>query len=312
MPASYSDDLRRRVVDAVERHEGSLRQIARRFVVSVSFVVRLMRRRRDVGSIEPKSYRRGRRPVLGPAELERLRELVREQPDATLAELRDRLGVACSLMAVSRALRRLKITRKKKVVHARQLDDPEVQRKRSEFLEAAAELDPRHLVYVDESGVNTAMTRTYGRGPAGERVHGTAPGRWRTITLICGLRSSGATAPMVFEGATDQAAFETYVKRVLAPRLYPGDVVVRDNLKPHESPAARAAVERVGARTMPLPPWSPDLSPVEEMFSKIKGAMRSAAARTTEAVYAAIGSALQDVTPEDAAGWFQSRAAYAT
>lgn len=312
MPASYSEDLRRRVVDAVERHEGSLRQIARRFVVSVSFVVRLMRRRRDVGSIEPKSYRRGRRPVLGPVELERLRELVRERPDATLAELRDRLGVACSLMAVSRALHRLKITRKKKVVHAQQQDDPGVQRKRREFREAAAELDPRHLVFVDESGVNTAMTRTYGRSPAGERVRGTAPGRWRSITLICGLRSSGATAPMVFEGATDQAAFETYVKQVLAPRLYPGDVVVWDNLKPHESSAAQAAVERVGARTMPLPPWSPDLNPIEEMFSKVKGAMRSAAARTTEAVYAAIGSALQDVTPEDAAGWFQSRAAYAT
>src|SRR5664279_3708564 len=157
---TYSEDLRRRVVDAVERREGSMRQIARRFVVSLSFVVRLMRRRRDTGSIAPKPYRGGRRPALGPMEQERLRALIREQPDATLAELRDRLGVACSLMAVSRALRRLKITRKKKVVHAQQQDDPEVQRERSEFREAAAELDPRHLVFVDESGVNTAMART--------------------------------------------------------------------------------------------------------------------------------------------------------
>jgi transposase len=311
MPASYSEDLRRRVVDAVERREGSLRQIARRFVVSVSFVVRLMRRLRDVGSIEPKSYRRGRRPVLGPAELERLRELIREQPDATLAELRDRLGVACSLMAVSRALRRLKITRKKKAVHARQQDDPEVQRERREFREAAAELDARHLVFVDESGVNTAMTRTYGRAPAGERVRGTAPGRWRTITLICGLRSSGATAPMVFEGATDQAAFETYVKQVLAPRLYPGDVVVWDNLKSHESEEAIEAVEAAGARVVPLPPWSPDLTPIEEMFSKVKNVVRSIAARTTGAVYAAFASGSHEVTLEDIAGWFGDRATYA-
>lgn len=308
---TYSEDLRRRVVDAVERREGSMRQIARRFVVGLSFVVRLMRRRRDTGSIAPKPHRGGRRSALGPEGQERLRRLVRKQPDATLAELRHRLGVACSLMAVSRALRRLKITRKKKVVHAQEQGDPKAQRERREFREAAAKLDPRHLVFVDEGGVNTAMTRTYGRSPAGERVRGTAPGRWRAVTLIYGLRTSGATAPMVFEGATDQAAFETYVKRVLTPRLYPGDVVVWDNLKPHESPAARSAVERVGARTMRLPPWSPDLSPIEEMFSKIKESLRSAAARTTDAVYAAIGSALQGVTAEDAAGWFHSRAPYA-
>jgi len=93
--------------------------------------------------------------------------------------------------------------------------------------------------------------------------------------------------------------------------LKPGDVVIWDNLKPHKSEGAIQAVEAAGARVEPLPPWSPDLTPVEEMISKVKGAMRSAAARTTEAVYAAFASALHDVTPEDIAGWFRSRAAYA-
>jgi len=312
MPASYSEDLRRRVVDAVERREGSLRQIARRFVVSVSFVVRLNRRRRDVGSIDPKPHRGGRRPALGPAELERLGELVRERPDATREELRRRLGVACSLMTVSRAFGKLKLSRKKKTLHAQEQDRPDVQRERRASRRRAGKIGRRRLIFVDECGVTTSMTRTHGRAPIGERVRDAKPGRWRTVTLICGLRSSGATAPMVFEGATDQAAFESYVEQVLVPNLHAGDVVVWDNLKPHESPAARAAVREVEADVMPLPPWSPDLDPIEEMFSKVKGSLRSAAARTTETVYSGIGSALQNVSARDAAGWFHSRAAYAT
>ena len=105
--------------------------------------------------------------------------------------------------------------------------------------------------------------------------------------------------------------FETDVAEVLVPELKPGDVVVWDNPKPHLSDKAIEAVEAAGARVVPLPPYSPDLTPIEEMFSKVKGAMRSAAARTTESVYAAFCSALHDVTPEDIAGWFGDRAAYA-
>ena len=119
------------------------------------------------------------------------------------------------------------------------------------------------------------------------------------------------TATLAFPGATNASVFETYVEEVLAPELKPGDVVIWDNLKPHESEEAIEAVEAAGARVVPLPPWSPDLTPIEEMFSKVKGSLRSAAARTKETVYAAFGSALHDVTLDDIAGWFQDRAAYA-
>ena len=125
------------------------------------------------------------------------------------------------------------------------------------------------------------------------------------------MRLSGVTAALAFPGATNAGVFETYVEEVLAPDLRPGDVVIWDNLKPHESEEAIEAVEAAGARVVPLPPWSPDLTPIEEMVSKVKGAMRSAAARTTEAVYAAFASALEDVTRDDIRGWFRSRAAYA-
>src|SRR3954468_7499407 len=307
----YSQDLRERILETVRRGDGSLRQIARRFLVSVSFVTRLLRTHRSTGSLEPKPHGGGNPAVLGPEDLERLRELVGQQPDATLEELRQRLGASCRTMTISRALRKLRLPRKKKVPRAAEQDRPEVQERRREFCEELAGLDPRRLVFVDECGANTAMTRTHGRAPAGRRVDTNTPGRWESITLTCGLRLSGVTATLAFPGATNTDVFETYVEDVLLPELRRGDVVVWDNVKPHQSDEAVEAVEAAGARVVPLPPYSPDLTPVEEMVSKVKGSMRSAAARTTEAVYAAFASALHDVTPEDIAGWFGDRAAYA-
>jgi transposase len=307
----YSQDLRQRVLDTVRRGEGSLRQIARRFLVSVSFVTRLLRTHRDTGSLEPKPHGGGNPAVLTPEDLERLRELIRLQPDATLQECRQRLGVSCSTMTIARALSRLGLPRKKKVPRAQEQDRPDVQERRQEFREELAGIDPRRLVFVDECGADTAMSRTHGRAPVGRRAYANTPGRWESITLTCGLRLSGVTAASAFPGATNTDVFETYVEEVLVPELKPGDVVIWDNLKPHESEEAIEAVEAAGARVVPLPPWSPDLTPIEEMFSQVKGSLRSAAARTKETVYAAFGSALHDVTLGDIAGWFQDRAAYA-
>jgi transposase len=156
----YSQDLRQRVLDTVQRREGSLRQIARRFLVSVSFVTRLLRTHRDTGALEPKPHGGGNPPVLTPEDLERLRELIRQQPDASLEECRQRLGVSCSTMTISRALRRLGWPRKKKVPRAQEQDRPDVLEQRREYCEGLAEVDPRRLVFVDECGANTAMTRT--------------------------------------------------------------------------------------------------------------------------------------------------------
>src|SRR3954451_14389112 len=307
----YSRDLRQRVFATVQRGEGSVRQIARRFLVSVSFVTRLLRTHRTTGALEPKPHGGGNPAALGPEDLERLREVIRQQPDATLEECRQRLGASCSLMAIWRALRKLGLPRKKKVPRAQEQDRPEVQEQRREFREGLAGVDPQRLVFVDECGAHTAMTRTYGRAPVGQRVDTDTPGHWDSITLIGGMRLSGVTATLAFPGATNTDVFETYVAEVLAPELKPGDVVIWDNLKPHQSEEAIAAIAAAGAEVVPLPPWSPDLTPIEEMFSKVKGSLRSAAARTKETIYEAFGSALHDVTLGDIAGWFQDRAAYA-
>lgn len=307
----YSQDLRQRILDTVSRGESSLRQIAQRFLVNVSTIVRLLKQQRQTGSAEPKPHAGGRRPALDPDALARLHALIRKQPDATLEELRERLGVGCSLMAISRALKKLKITRKKKVLHATQRDTPKVRRKRRAFRKKLAKIEPKHLVFVDETGANTAMTRTYGRAPEGERVSGAVPAFWTTVTLICGLRLSGVTAPLVVQGSTDTATFASYVEQALAPQLDRGDVVVWDNLAPHKAKAVVKVIEQVGAKVIRLPPSSPDYSPIEEMFSKVKGSLKSAATRTTDALTTAMGAALREVTPQDIVGWFKSRATYA-
>src|SRR3954451_11981007 len=307
----YSQDLRQRIVDTVQRGEGTIRQIAERFLVSVAFVTRLLQLHRSSGSVEPRPHGGGNPAVLTPEDLERLREFIRERPDATLRECAAHLGTACSLVTISRALNKLGLPRKKKVPRAAEQDSPEVREKRREFCEGLAGIDPRRLVFVDECGANTSMTRTHGRAPAGQRVYTDTPGHWDSITLTCGMRLSGVTAALAFPGATNTDVFETYVEEVLVPELKPGDVVIWDNLKPHASEEAIEAVAAAGAEVVPLPPWSPDLTPIEEMVSKVKGSLRSAAARTKETVYAAFGSALHDVALENIAGWFQDRAAYA-
>jgi transposase len=307
----YSQDLRQRIVDTIQRGDGTIRQVAERFLVSFSFVTRLLQLDRCTGSVEPRPHGGGNPAVLTPEDLQRLRELIGQRPDATLEECRTHLGASCSLMTLSRALSQLGLPRKKKIPRAAEQDSPEVRERRREFCAGLAGIDPRRLVFVDECGANTAMTRRYGRAPAGQRVYADTPGHWESITLTCGMRLAGAMAGLAFPGATNTSTFETYVEDVLVPELSPNDVVIWDNLKPHRSEEAIEAVESAGAEVVPLPPYSPDLTPIEEMFSKVKGAMRSAAGRTKEAVYEGFASALHDVTLKDIAGWFHDRAAYA-
>jgi transposase len=308
---AYSNDLRERIVAAVERGEHSIRVIARLFAVSLSCVVRLLQLKRRTGAVQPKPHGGVPPRKLDDAAEVRLLELVKAQPDATLAELRDRLGIPCHIMTIARALKRHQITRKKKTFHADERDSPRVQEQRRAFQEKMADVGLENLVFVDETGANTGMTRTYGRAPRGERVQATAPGAWDNVTLIAGMRTSGVVAPIAFPGAVDGITFQTYVQEALVPELQEGDVVVLDNLQAHKNKAAIAAIEAAGARVEPLPVYSCDLTPIEELFSKVKGYLRKAAARTTETVIDAMGEALELVRPCDVLGWFHDRCAYA-
>jgi transposase len=167
-------------------------------------------------------------------------------------------------------------------------------------------LDPRRLVFVDECSTNIALTRLYARAPRGERAFGKAPRNWgKNVTLICSLSTEGVGAAMSVEGATDGVAFETYIEHFLVPTLKDGQIVVMDNLQVHKSKKVRELIEEAGAEILFLPPYSPDFSPIEEAFSKVKGILRRLGARTREALMEASGQALDAVSRRDALSWFR-------
>jgi transposase len=163
------------------------------------------------------------------------------------------------------------------------------------------------LIFLDESGSKTNLTRLCGRAPKGERVHASAPcGHWHTTTMISSIRLDGSTACLVIAGATDTEVFQTYIREVLRPTLRMGDVVVMDNLSPHKTDQTLALITHAGAKVLCLPAYSPDLNPIEKMWGKVKSCLRTAEARTQETLIEAIGTALRPVTRQDAVNWFAS------
>jgi transposase len=177
---------------------------------------------------------------------------------------------------------------------------------RSAFREYVKLLDWRKLVFVDESGTNITLAPLYGWAPKGERAYGKAPRNWdKNVTLIASLSAEGIGAAMSVEGATDGAAFQTYVKHFLVPTLKTGQIVVLDNLQVHKSLKVRELIEGAGASVLFLPSYSPDFSPIEGAFSKVKNLVRKAQARTQEALIEAIGDALDAVSRRDALGFFE-------
>lgn len=163
------------------------------------------------------------------------------------------------------------------------------------------------LKFLDEAGSNIAMTRLYGRAAPGERVIEGAPQNYgEKVSMLGCLSLSGISAPMTISGAVDGLVFLAYVEQVLVPTLAPGDVVVMDNLSAHKAKRVRELIEGCGAKLIYLPPYSPDLNPIEKCWSKIKTYLRAAKARTREALKKALAEVLQLITEEDAAGWFSS------
>lgn len=158
---------------------------------------------------------------------------------------------------------------------------------------------------MDESGISTAMTRLSGRSPLGQRAHGACPaGHWTQLTLLGGLSLQGLVACMSIESATDTPVFVAFVREVLVPALRAGQVVILDNLSPHKADEVRELIEGAGCRLLLLPPYSPDLNPIEQAWSKLKTLLRSSAARTKETLETALTAVIDDITAADAQGYF--------
>jgi transposase len=201
---------------------------------------------------------------------------------------------------------------KKKALHASEQDRPDVQAQRQAWHRQLQGIDASCLVFLDESGAATNMTRRRGRCAIGQRLVASVPhGHWQTTTILSAIRLSGPFAPAVFNCPTDREVFRSYVEQVLIPELRPGDVVIMDNLSPHKAAGIEEAIASVGAMALYLPPYSPDFNPIEHLWSKVKEHLRKLAARTFDSLCDGIGDALSLVTASDCHAFFQN-CGYAT
>ena len=194
----------------------------------------------------------------------------------------------------------------KKTVHAAEQDRPDVVERRREWSSEQPKRDVRRLIFIDETWAKTNMTRLRGRSPRGERLVDKTPhGHWKTTTLIAALGVEGIRCSMVVDGAVNGDVFESFVEHVLVPELGAGDVVVMDNLSSHKRVRTRELIEGAGAAVEFLPPYSPDLNPIEMIFSKLKQLLRSLGSRSRERLWTSMQTVLDQVTPGDAQNCFE-------
>jgi transposase len=192
----------------------------------------------------------------------------------------------------------------KKSQRAAEQDRADIAQARQQWRAQQAEWRPDNLVFVDETGASTKMTRLYGRCPRGERLVAPVPwGHWKTTTFIGALRQDCLVAPCAFDGPINGETFRAWVEQFLVPELKEGDIVILDNLPSHKVEGVRTAIENAGASLIYLPPYSPDLNPIEQWFAKLKALLRKAAARTFDALIHAIASALETFTPDECANY---------
>ena len=192
----------------------------------------------------------------------------------------------------------------KKSLHASEQDRPDVARRRDRWKRHQGKLDPSRLVFIDETWAKTNMTRTHGRCARGKRLVAKAPhGRWQTLTFLAALRSDRIDAPCVVDGPINGASFLAYVEQMLVPTLSPGDIIIMDNLGSHKGRAVRKAIRAAGAKLFFLPPYSPDLNPIEQVFAKLKTLLRKADERTVETTWRRIGDILERFTAEECANY---------
>jgi putative transposase len=179
-----------------------------------------------------------------------------------------------------------------------------VARRREQWKQRQGRIDPRRLVFIDETWTKTNMAALRGWAPRGSRLKAKAPGSWKTMTFLAALRHDRIEAPWLLDGPINGEAFKVYVEQVLVPTLAPNDIVVMDNLGSHKAKAVRQAIRGAGAKLIFLPKYSPDLNPIEQVFAKLKHLLRKAAARTPDAVCAAIGELLATFRPPECANYF--------
>ncbi|QDM19330.1 IS630 family transposase [Tardiphaga sp. vice352] len=313
MAKAYSNDLRERTAALVIGGR-PCREVATLMGVSVASVVKWSQRLRATGSAAAKPVG-NRRPRSLMAERDWLLARLEAVPDLTLralvVELRER-GVVTSYGSVWRTVRDARLSFKKKTLFATEQDRPDVARRRLRWKAHQRDVDPARLVFVDETWAKTTMTRLRGWSPRGEKLLAKVPhGHWQTLTFLAALRHDRIDAPLVLDGPINGESFLAWVEQMLVPTLAPGNIVIMDNLGSHKGLAVRRAIRVAGAHLLFLPPYSPDLNPIEQVFAKLKTLLRKAAECSVEATWRRIGALLQQFPPHECASYLRN-AGYAS
>lgn len=285
------------------------KRVAKIYYVSTDTVYRLVRQMRETGSVELKTSSRGRKRVLSAENIEDIRHTVEEQPDITIREIKEKLNLSASEETIRTRVVEMGLRYKKKTLHATERDRTDIAEKRKwwkNWQEKMWDTTMEKLVFLDESGVNTNLTRLYGRAYGKERAADAVPlNKPKNRTILSSIRPDGSTAFTTYAGGTTAEKFLDYLKNTLIPALHPGDIVVMDNLRTHHIEEVKTVLREAKISVMYLPAYSPDLNPIEMMWSKVKSVLRKMKARTEEDLIAAIKQAVAQVTPEDCRGWFR-------
>jgi transposase len=286
----------------------SHRQAGERFGVSGASVSRWRALERQRGEARARSQGRDRRSGQVEAHKDTILALIEATPDVAIEELRQALadkGVSFGYGAIRRLFVRHAITRKKRRRSRPSRTVPDILKRRKAWFEGQLDLDPERLVFIDETWAWTKMAPTHGRCRPGERLRvGVPHGHWKTTNFVAALTKSDMVAPFVLDGPINRNAFETYVERVLSPELRKGDIVVMDNLSSHKGMTTHQRIEAAGATLLYLPPYSPDFSPIENAFAKLKALLRKAAKRTIDGLWTAIGRFLDLFSPAERRNYF--------
>ena len=307
MPAPYDVALRKRAVKLSDKV--GVEEAAMLLEIGTASIVRWRRKRAKTGSVSPEKMGGDRRSKKAREAEEELVRQVQAQPDATSAELVQRVekqtGRRLGLSTASRRLVRKGYRFKRKVVLAVERDSVKNQEKVQEFLNAVKDIPREKMVFIDEAGSNLAMTRLRGRALAGEQVSTKVPrNRGLNTTMIGALCLKGMRAIMTIECGTSTGVFSAFLLQVLIPVLNPGDVLFLDNAGAHKAQRIQAILRKFNIRALFLPPYSPEYNPIELAWSKIKERLRTAGARTRVKLRQAIGEAVDAVSSQDADGWF--------
>ena len=300
------DETRKLLIEAWNKTHNA-KEIAECFSVNTSTVYRLEKQMRETGSVKTRTSQRGRKHALTPEDIQNIDRVVQQEPDITIDEIIDKLGLHVCNETVRKAVIKLGYSYKKNLFMPQSRSVPDVREKRRNWKKHMSERDINHLVFLDESGVNINMTRHYARAWKNRRAVDKTPLNTPcNTTVLSSIRLNGDCAYTVYQGGTTAERFAEYLKTKLLPTLSEADIIVMDNMRSHHAKVVKQLLDSSKVTYLYLPPYSPDLNPIEKMWSKLKAFLRKEKIRIASELPSAISKGFLTIRPKDCIGWFHS------